>query len=63
MAGQSQVIMASAEDSGSGNAPGEHSLDYHPLEPLGAEVKQSLAVVTGYLPGAEVVGGPSLSSC
>ena len=58
MAGQSQVIMASAEDSGSGNAPGEHS-----LEPLGAEVKQYLAVVTGYLPGAEVVDGPSLSSC
>jgi hypothetical protein len=50
--------MASAEDSGSGNAPGEHS-----LEPLGAEVKQYLAVVTGYLPGAEVVGGPSLSPC
>ena len=55
--------MASAEDSGSGNAPGEHSLDYHPLEPLGAEVKQYLAVVTGYLPAAVVVGGPSLSSC
>ena len=50
--------MASAEDSGSGKAPGEHS-----LEPLGAEVKQYLPVVTGYLPGAEVVGGPSLFSC
>jgi len=48
--------MASAEDSGSSNAPGEHSLDYHPLVPLGAESKlfdfPAFICASDYPPGA-----------